>query len=129
MAKEDCLHASYGVGFVPLLPQINTYSAYIAPRPSLSLLFLSLSLSLFLSLSRSRSLILSSESGGMVLPMLGPRAQRQRYTTAFCAYRPTFICCWSKTHPPPPPPPLPPPLPLPSTTHSIENTFYREHIL
>ena len=84
MAKEDCLHASYGVGFVPLLPQINTYSAYIAPRPSLSLLFLSLSLSLFLSLSRSRSLILSSESGGMVLPMLGPRAQRQLHDSVLC---------------------------------------------
>ena len=28
------------------------------------------------------------------LPMLGPCAQRQRYVTAHCAYRPTFIRCW-----------------------------------
>ena len=29
------------------------------------------------------------------LPMLGPCAQRQRYATACCAYRPTFIRCLS----------------------------------
>ena len=29
------------------------------------------------------------------MPMLGPCAQRQRYATACCAYRPTFIrCLW-----------------------------------
>ena len=39
------------------------------------------------------------------LPMLGPCAQRQRYATACCAYRPTFIRCLS-IHTPPPPPPL-----------------------
>ena len=44
------------------------------------------------------------------LPMLGPCAQRQRYATACCAYRPTFIRCLSiNPPPPPPPPPLPPP--------------------
>ena len=40
------------------------------------------------------------------LPMLGPCAQRQRYATACCAYRPTFIRCLSINPPPPPPPPL-----------------------
>ena len=39
------------------------------------------------------------------LPMLGPCAQRQRYATACCAYRPTFIRCLSINPPPPPPPP------------------------
>ena len=42
------------------------------------------------------------------LPMLGPCAQRQRYATACCAYRPTFIRCLSINPPPPPPPPPPP---------------------
>ena len=37
------------------------------------------------------------------LPMLGPCAQRQRYATACCAYRPTFIRCLSINPPPPPP--------------------------
>ena len=41
------------------------------------------------------------------LPMLGPCAQRQRYATACCAYRPTFIRCLSINPPPPPPPPPP----------------------
>ena len=35
------------------------------------------------------------------LPMLGPCAQRQRYATACCAYRPTFIRCLSINPPPP----------------------------
>ena len=35
------------------------------------------------------------------MPMLGPCAQRQRYATACCAYRPTFIRCLSITPPPP----------------------------
>ena len=39
------------------------------------------------------------------LPMLGPCAQRQRYATACCAYRPTFIRCLSINPPPPTPPP------------------------
>ena len=34
------------------------------------------------------------------LPMLGPCAQRQRYATACCAYRPTFIRCLSINPPP-----------------------------
>jgi len=40
-------------------------------------------------------------AGGMVLVafMLGPCAQRQRYPTACCAYRPTFIRCLSITPP------------------------------
>ena len=38
------------------------------------------------------------------MPMLGPCAQRQRYATACCAYRPTFIRCLSIN-----PPPLSPP--------------------
>ena len=38
--------------------------------------------------------------------MLGPCTQRQRYATACCAYRPTFIRCLSINPPPPPPPPL-----------------------
>ena len=37
------------------------------------------------------------------LPMLGPCARRQRYATACCAYRPTFI----RVNKPPPPPPPP----------------------
>jgi len=41
------------------------------------------------------------------LPMLGPCAQRQRYATACCAYRPTFIRCLSINPPPPPRPPPP----------------------
>ena len=45
------------------------------------------------------------------LPMLGPCAQRQRYATACCAYRPTFIRCLSINPPPPPPPPPPSPPP------------------
>ena len=39
------------------------------------------------------------------LPMLGPCAQRQRYATACCAYRPTFIRCLSINPPPPCTPP------------------------
>ena len=58
------------------------------------------------------------------LPMLGPCAQRQRYATACCAYRPTFIRCLSINPPPPPPPPPPAALRnrvlcLPTDIHSL----------